>query len=589
MEKAKDSLPTTGDPVPSQGTINPVDETGGSASDEKKAKKGCDFWFTFSSLVLTAFLSALEGSVVSTALPTIARALEASENYVWVVNVYYLSNAAFQPIYGQLADLWGRRWLTIGAVVIFTVGSGICGGATSIDMLIGGRAIQGLGSAGINMLVELILCDLLPLRERGQFFGIIFMFVILGSVIGPFLGGILVDRVSWRWVFYINIPFSGVCVVLLFFFLHIKNAGTGNFIDKVKRIDFFGNFLLAASVGSCLFALTYGDTRYPFSDTRIIVSLVLGLLGHVAFMFFEASPWCKEPVMPMVLFKNRTSAGAYIATFLQTLVSFWVLYFLPLYFQSTQLVSATRSGVMLLPFSVVYALSSLAGGALTTKLGRFRNIHFASFALMTIGMGTLTILNRSTSLAVIVVLEMIVALAIGVPTANLLTAIQAALPDELNALSTGTFAFLRSVGTIWGVSIPAAIFNNRFDQLLPELSDPTAVRALQRGGAYQQATSEFVDSFPSDVRDVIISIYERSLERVWQIGIVFAGVGFLVIFLERDLKLGTQKKTEDIEINDIPQTAADNSASRSNTINDTASQAPILKQRRSTNQERETV
>lgn len=442
------------------------------------------------------------------------------------------------------------------------------------------------------MLVELIFCDLLPLRERGQYFGILFLFIILGSVIGPFLGGILVDQVSWRWVFYINLPFGGLCTILLFLFLHTKHTGHGSFADKIKRIDWFGNFLLAASVASVLYALTYGGTRYPFSNPGIIVSLVLGLLGHVAFLFFEASPLCKEPVMPMVLFKNRTSAGAYLATFLQTLVSFWVLYFLPLYFQSTQLVSPTRSGVMLLPFSVVYALSAMVGGTLTTKLGRFRNIHFASFALAIIGVGTFTILDRNTSLAVIVVLEMITAFAIGVPTPNLLTAIQAALPDDLNALSTGTFAFMRSVGTIWGVSIPAAIFNNRFDQLLPELSDPTAVAALERGGAYEHASSTFVDSFPSAVRDVIISIYERSLTRVWQIGIVFAGVGFLAIFMERDLELGKEeekkKQTEDIEIGDRPNAGRD-SASRPNTVDDAASQAPILKQRPATGQEGQTA
>lgn len=405
------------------------------------------------------------------------------------------------------------------------------------------------------MLVELILCDLLPLRERGQFFGILFLFIILGSVIGPFLGGILVDRVSWRWVFYINLPFGGVCTILLFFVLHTPHTAYGSFLNKAKRIDFFGNFLLAASVGSVLYALTYGGTRYPFSNAGVIVSLVLGLLGHVAFLIFEASPWCREPVMPMSLFKNRTSTAAYIATFLQTLISFWVLYFLPLYFQSTQLVSATRSGVMLLPFSVIYALSAAAGGALTTKLGRYRNIHFVSFAVMTIGMGTFTILNRDTSLAVIVVLEVIFAFAIGIPTPNLLTAIQAALPDDLNALSTGTFAFVRSVGTIWGVSIPAAIFNNRFDQLLGELSDPAAIAALAHGGAYESASSEFVNSFPPAVRDVIISIYERSLRQLWQIGIVFAGVGFLTIFLEKDLELRSEKETQDIGLQDRPNAA----------------------------------
>ncbi|KAI0972724.1 MFS general substrate transporter [Xylaria arbuscula] len=554
-----ESVPVTRDSVhdTASDSVHDANADSSPADDAKAAlvPKGPRFWLTFVCLVVTAFVSALEGSIVSTALPSIARALDSSQNYIWVVNVYYLTSAAVQPIYGQLADLWGRRWLTVGAVAIFTVGSAVCGSAQTTNILIGGRTIQGLGAAGINTLVELILCDLLPLRERGQFFGVLFLFIILGSVIGPFLGGILVDRVSWRWAFYINVPFGGFSTVLLFFVLNIKHTPPGSTMDRIKRIDYLGNFLLAASVSSVLYALTYGGTRYTWTNPGILVSLILGLLGHILFLVFEASPICRDPVMPMSLFKNRTSIAAYTATFLQTIVSFWGLYFLPLYFQSVQLVSATRSGVLLLPFSIIYALAAFVGGGITTKLGRYRNIHFVGFAIMTIGIGTFTIFNRNTTLAVIVILEIIFAFGIGIVTPNLLTAIQVALPESLNAKSTGTFAFVRSVGTIWGVSIPAAIFNNRFDQLLGEVSDPTAVAALVHGGAYESASKMFVDSFPPQVRDVIISIYERSLMQVFQIGIVFAGLGFLVIFLERDLELPKDKETEDVGLEDRPKSA----------------------------------
>ncbi|KAI1422876.1 MFS general substrate transporter [Xylaria sp. FL1777] len=522
-------------------------------STEAKTAKGWRFWLVFVCLALTAFLSALEGSIVSTALPTIARALQASEDYIWVVNVYYLTSAAVQPIYGQLADLWGRRWLMIGAVAIFTLGSGICGGSTSVNMLIGGRTVQGLGAAGINMLIELIICDLLPLRERGQFFGALFLFIIFGSVLGPFLGGILVDRASWRWAFYINIPFGGASLILLFFVLRVQHKSPGNSIDKLKKIDLFGNLLLAASVSSVLYALTYGGTRYNWSNAAIVVSLVLGLLGHGLFLLFEASPLCKNPVMPLSLFKNRTSTAAFIATFLNTLVSFWALYFLPLYFQSVKLVSPTRSGVLLLPFSAIFSVSALVGGGLATKLGRFRIIHFVGFALMTIGIGTFTLFDRNTPLAEYAVLEIIFAFGLGVVTPSLLTAIQAALPDELNAASTGTFAFVRSIGTIWGVSIPAAVFNNRVDQLLFELSDEAARAALERGRAYESASEAFVNSFPGPVRDIIISIYERSLMRVWQIGIIFAGLGFLIVFLEKNLELRTEHQNQDFALEGRPR------------------------------------
>ncbi|KAI0206627.1 MFS general substrate transporter [Astrocystis sublimbata] len=529
-------------------------------NEEPKAKKDSRFWLIFICMVVTAFLSALEGSIVSTALPSIARALDASEDYIWVVNVYYLTSAAVQPVYGQLADLWGRRWLTIFAVFIFTVGSAVCGSAATTNILIGGRTIQGLGAAGINMLVELILCDLLPLRERGQYFGVLFLFIILGSVIGPFLGGILVDQVSWRWAFYINVPFGAFSTILLILVLHIPYSAPGSSsFDKIKRIDFAGNFLLAASVASVLYSLTYGGTRFAWSDPGVIVALVVGLLGQVAFFFFEASPLCRNPVMPMSLFKTRTSTAAYVATFFQTIVSFWALYFLPLYFQSVQLVSATRSGVMLLPFSIIYSLAALVGGGVTTKLGRYRIVHFTGFAIMVIGIGTFTILDRHTHLAVVVVLEVIFAFGIGIVTPNLLTAVQAALPDSLNALSTGTFAFVRSLGTIWGVSIPAAIFNNRFDQLLGAIPDDAARAALAHGGAYESASSAFVDSFPPHVRDAIIRVYERALMQVWQIGIVFAGVGFLVIFFEKNIALRKEKDdapaAEEVGLEDRPHSA----------------------------------
>ncbi|KAI0416971.1 MFS general substrate transporter [Xylaria grammica] len=525
-------------------TPDPIDSARPTPT-ETKTSKGWRFWLIFVCLALTAFLSALEGSIVSTALPSIARALNASEDYIWVVNVYYLTSAAVQPIYGQLADLWGRRWLMIGAVALFTLGSGICGGSTSTNMLIGGRTVQGLGAAGINMLIELILCDLLPLRERGQFFGALFLFLILGSALGPFLGGILVDRVSWRWAFYINLPFGGASLVLLYFVLHVRHKPQGSVVDKLKKIDLFGNFLLAASVSSVLYALTYGGTRYNWSNAGIIASLVLGLVGHVLFLLFEASPLCRDPVMPLSLFKHRTSTAAFIATFLQTIVSFWALFFLPLYFQSVKLVAPTRSGVLILPFTIIYSISGLIGGGLATKLGRFRIIHFAGFALITIGIGTFTLFERDTHLAEIEVLQVVFAFGIGIVAPSLLTAIQAALPDELNAASTGTFAFVRSIGTIWGVSIPAAIFNNRFDELLLELPDETARAALARGHAYESASAAFVNSFPGPIRDMIISIYERSLMRVWQIGIVFAGLGFLVVFLERDLELRTEQESQE--------------------------------------------
>ncbi|KAK2052081.1 MFS general substrate transporter [Colletotrichum caudatum] len=519
--------------------------------------RGLAFWAIFGSLSVTALLSSMEGGIMSTALPAISRAVDAQSSYVWIVNVYFLTSAAVQPLYGQMADIWGRRWPMLSSVIIFAAGSAICGAANTAATLIAGRTIQGLGAAGINTLVEIILCDLLPLRERGQFMGFLFLFIVIGSVLGPLLGGIIVDNASWRWIFYLNLPICAVCFALLFFSLKLKHRSDDNStpLEKMKKIDYVGLLLLCASVTSLLYALTYGGgAKYPWAHPVIITTLVLGIVGHGLFVGFEASPWCHNPAVPISLFQNRTSVAAYVLEAVQILVSYGALYFLPLYFQSTLLVTPSRSGVLLLPFSILFCLSAAIGGGVVTSMGKFRIIHIASFALMTIMMGVFTLLNRNTPLAVSVVLGIIAGISVGLPNASILTAVQAALPDTLNAASTSAFAFIRSISTVFAITIPAAIFNSRFDGLLSSSSLDAGVKAsLDLGQAYQQASPDFVHSFPDGVQDQIISIYEMSLQRVWQVLIALAGVGVIASLMEKDLVCRAEQSTDDFGLKDDGQ------------------------------------
>lgn len=463
-------------------------------------------------------------------------------------------SAAVQPLYSQLADIWGRRWPMITALCIFALGSGIAGGATSVGMLIGGRTIQGLGAAGINVLVEIIICDLLPLRERGKFMGLIFVFIVLGSTCGPFLGGILVDRVSWRWVFYLNLPISGLCLVLLLLFLRVQRPESDQSAkESLKKVDFPGLFILCGAISSLLYALTYGGTRYPWSDPSIIVSFVMGVAGIALFFIYQVSPLCKHPAMPKALFANRTSVAALLATFMQLMVSYVPLYFLPVYFQAVQRVSPSRSGVQIIPFSATFCVSGLVGGILVSKLGRFKAVHIVSFALQIVSLGTFTLLDSKSTVAVWVILQFIFGWSVGMPNPSLLTAVQADIPDSLNAASTGAFAFVRSVATIFSVSVPAAVFINRFDQLLTTtdvVRDPVTQAALARGVAYEKASRDFINSFPRDIQDGIISLYELSLKRVWYVSVAFAGAGFLFVLLERNLVTREEKDTSQFELED---------------------------------------
>ncbi|KAL2128434.1 hypothetical protein VTI74DRAFT_9187 [Chaetomium olivicolor] len=230
---------------------NPATEEADKTPEDFTKGRPWRFWAIFPSLMITTLLSAVEATVVSTALPTIVHELQIGKDYIWVVNSFVLTSTAFLPIIGQLADSWGRRWLTIGSVAIFNLGSGICGGASSGTMLIVGRAIQGLGSGGLNMLIDLIICDLVPLRERGKFIGMINIFFALGLLLGPFIGGTIVEHSSWRWVFYLNLPIGGVSMVLLIAFLQVNYIKVP-LSERLRRIDYVGNIMVIGSTSSVI-------------------------------------------------------------------------------------------------------------------------------------------------------------------------------------------------------------------------------------------------------------------------------------------------------------------------------------------------
>ena len=204
---------------------------------------------------------------------------------------------------------------------MFTLGSGICGGASNIGMLLAGRAIQGIGAGGINVLIEVIICDLLPLRERGQYLAVIFGLIAIGTALGPVFGGLIVQYSTWRWVFYLSLPVGGIALVLLTAFLQVNYDRETKFVTRVKRIDWSGNLLFMLSMVSLLIALSWAGTKYPWENFRIVLPLVLGFIGLIVFLVYEASRFCMEPMMPLYLFTNRTSITAFFLTFLHSMTT----------------------------------------------------------------------------------------------------------------------------------------------------------------------------------------------------------------------------------------------------------------------------
>lgn len=394
------------------------------------------------------------------------------------------------------------------------------------------------------MIIDLLICDLVPMRERAKYMGILFAIITVFTSIGPLVGGALAQAGAWRWAFYLNLPIGGPVLVVMWMFLRVGKPAERGFRQKIWLVDFWGIGLLTASTVATLYALTYGGSARRWSESSVMTPLVAGLLALVMFVLFEGTAFPKQPVTPYRLFGNRTSAAAFYVSFQHSLLSTWVLYMYPLYFQAVAGATPTMSGLYLLPFVFSFPVAAAVSGAMVAKHGRYRPIHQAGFALITLGCGLSALLGPNTSVALWVFLQIFIGLGLGMIMTCLLPAVQAKLSEADTALSTGSWAFLRSVGIIWGVSIPAAIFNNQIDQHLPSIDDESARQALSGGQAYAHASKDFINSFAGDIRDQVLDVYSKSLRYVWLISIVFAGSAFLVVFLEREVKLRTELDTE---------------------------------------------
>lgn len=522
---------------------------------------GMRFYLILFALSMTNILVAFEGTVVSTALPTIVRELGGGSSYVWVSSGYFLASTVLQPLYGQLADIFGRRNLIIFATIAFVVGSGISGGAPNMSVMILGRVIQGVGGGGINMLVNLIVCDLVPLRDRGKWMAVIFSAISVGTGLGPFLGGVIVQSASWRWVFLLNIPVGVVALILLILFLRIKTPkSVGTWREKLAKLDLGGNFIFIVSCSMILVALAYAGTLWPWDSYNSITTLLFGFLGIVVFCFYEESNYCPHPTVPLRLFRNRTSAAAFVITFIHSMLTLLVIYFLPVFFQGVLLSSPTRSGVQMLPTVIVLVPFSAISGFLLSKFGRYKPFHIAGFSVITLGLGLFCLLDRKSSMAAWVMVraptsspfprkhqtnphvqvQFTVAVGSGFSLSTLLPAVQAKLSDADTAAATATWAFVRQFGVVWGVSVPAAIFNSRVETLLPRISSLTVRQALDHGAAYDHGTKAYIGQFQDPLRSEIVGVYEDSLQLVWIFATAMAGLGFLLVFLEEEVSLRTE-------------------------------------------------
>ncbi|KAK7725820.1 hypothetical protein SLS63_007975 [Diaporthe eres] len=497
-------------------------------------------------LGIANLLAALENTVITIAAPVILTDLGFGDNFIWITNAFFLSSTALQPLFGQFCNVFGRRHVTFAVIAVFVLGSGICGGATTPGMLIAGRAVQGAGSGGIIMVASIILSDLVPLRQRGTYSAMLMSVFGMGSALGPFIGGAIISSTTWRWVFYLNLPIGAAAVTVLFFFLRVNYDKEMSFSQKLRRIDFVGNGILVASTVAILYALSYAGTRYLWSSWHTLVPLLLGFSGLFIFAWAQATGLSAEPLMPPRFFKTRTPVILATTTFLSSALLYWCIFFLPVFFQGVKLYPPRRAGVALLPISLLGIPGSMLGAVALTRWGRYKPLHVAAFAVQALGLGLFTLQRETTTVAEWAVFQCIASFGAGVVFTTMLPAFQAFVRERDLAACTAAWYFIRLFGHVWGVTIPAVIFNNRIDGLLAggAISDPDVARTISAGGAYQAASAAFVEQFPPILQGEIRAVYRQALQRVFQIAIVFAGLAFLLSLFEEEVELRKTLETD---------------------------------------------
>ncbi|KAI1273032.1 MFS general substrate transporter [Xylaria sp. FL0933] len=505
------------------------------------------FWVIIAALSLLAFICALDATIITTPLPTIVEDIGGKTQYIWIANSFVVAATVLQPLFGQLANILGRKILILACLILFMLGSGLAGGSRNPGMFIAGRTIQGAGAGGIYVLIDIICCDLVALRHRGKYLGIVNAWAGVASGLGPVLGGAF-GRGSWPWIFYINLPICAVPLVTLFFVMEmntgVADAKGATRLRKLGELDVLGNIIFIPSMISLLFGLVTGGIQYPWSSWRIILPLVLGVVGWAAFHFQQH--FATNPMVPERLFSNRTSTAAYILTFLTSVVAQTTLYFIPVYLQSIVGANVLLAGVYFLPTALGILIAAAVAGVILSRTGAYKPLHWIAFASSSLGFGLFTTLDTHTPTVAWVFYQLFAAAGSGIPISTLLPAIMAALSESDVAASTSIFSFIKTFGYIWGVTIPSVIFNAVFNNNLFRIGDPKIAEQLKDGGAYAYASHVHATRQLRGAQtfNEIAHIYVLSLRAIWWLGLALSLLGVLIVFIEKRLELRTELHTE---------------------------------------------
>ncbi|BGP12136.1 hypothetical protein JCM10213_004701 [Rhodosporidiobolus nylandii] len=534
-------------------------ENEGKTADEiqvdSKILTGKKLALVFTGMLLSVFLIALDQTILAPALPVIASKFEALEQIAWIASAYFLTQCAFLLLYGQILTLFDRKWTFLFAILLFELGSLVCAVAKNVDVLIFGRAFSGCGAAGIFTACLSIIADVTKLEDRPKLLGLFGGVFAISSVVGPLLGGVFVDHVSWRWCFYINLPFGAVTVAAILLILgpqppppmpeevavytegKFRRWTLGKWVPareslwfRLFALDYLGTVLMLGTITCLLLPLQWGGEKYAWSSGTI--GGLFGAFGAlvlimVAFEWKFAGP---SRILPLGYFKDRTQAGACLIAFFVMLVMLIGTYYLPIYYQAAHGVTATRSGISILGYMIGIVVASAVSGGIISATGRYWPFLVGAPTFTCIGSGLLYTITEHTSSSKLIGYQILLAIGIGCVLQNTIIAVQADCDDPAKVpQKTALVTFTQLVGGTIGISIGSSLFNTRLASALKEFAPgaPDIVRS----------SVEAISTVAADVKDGVIHSYVLALQRVYIIGVAAGGMAMLSALLVRNLSI----------------------------------------------------